>query len=200
MRLLPCLVLIALLAGQSTAAAQGVSGGVKAGVNFATLSSDEEDSEDLGYRTGLIAGGFVTWPITANFAIQPEGLYSQKGAAIDMSGVEAKIKIDYFEVPVLAVFSTHSGGASAHFYGGPFVVFKVNTEATATFGGQTTSEDFDEEIKDVDFGVAFGGGVEFGRLTVEGRYSLGLSNINNQDLDESKVKTRTISLIAGVRF
>ena len=82
--------------------AQGVSGGVKGGVSFSTLSADSSENVDLDSRTGIVAGAFVTWPIAEHVGLQLEGLYAQKGAAFDQSGVTGTTKLDYFEVPLLA--------------------------------------------------------------------------------------------------
>ena len=45
----------------------------------------------------------------------------------------------------------------------------------------------------------FGAGVNFGRFTVDGRYTFGLSNIN-KETEEGKAKNRTLAFLAGYRF
>jgi hypothetical protein len=202
MRFLPCLIVLALLGTESTATAQGVSGGITGGVNFATLSFDpNQDEFDFGTRTGMVLGGFVTFPLGQHAAIQPEGLFSQKGASGEELGVKATIKLDYIEVPVLFVYSSAPpGGSGFQLFGGPSAAFKVNSKATATFEGESVDQEFDEEIKDFDFGVVFGAGVSFGKFSVNGRYNLGLTDINNDETEPVKVRTRTFSVLGAVRF
>ncbi len=73
-------VLVAnVLLGGAPAAAQGVSWGVKGGVNFATLSVDEEPKPEFQYRIGLIAGGFFTWPMGSHLDVQPEAALQPAG-------------------------------------------------------------------------------------------------------------------------
>lgn len=197
-------MVVALFGGGSVAMAQGVSGGVKAGVGFATLSEDSSQDVDLDSRKGIVAGGFVTWPVGERFGVQLEGLFTQKGAAFDQAGITGTTKLDYFEVPLLFVASTaplHSKGTSLQFFGGPSIAFKVSAKGTGSFEGETTDVDIpDEAIEGVDLGVVVGAGVTFGHLLIEGRYTVGLSNINGDTSDPTKVKNRSLAVLAGVRF
>jgi hypothetical protein len=57
-----------------------------------------------------------------------------------------------------------------------------------------------EEIETVDLGVAVGAGVAFGRLTIDGRYTIGLDNISTDKSDSTKVRNRCLAVLAGFRF
>lgn len=57
----------------------------------------------------------------------------------------------------------------------------------------------------MDFGLGFGAGVSFplgtNALFVEGRYALGLSNINDDPEDpDTQIKNKGIQVIAGITF
>jgi len=198
LRFLPALMLLIV---PGMAAAQGISYGVKGGVNFATLDLDPSLDSNLGYRIGIVAGGFVALPLGSRLTIQPEGLFSQKGEKADLDGVEAKLELDYIEVPVLVKYAlTHGASRSFHVFGGPSIAFKIRSKATASFGGTTVETGEDDIVKDTDFGVVFGAGMDFGKWSVDGRYTLGLANINGDDDDETKIRTRAISVLAGIRF
>jgi hypothetical protein len=201
MRLLACLSVIALLGSGADANAQDVTGGVKGGVNFATLNFDPDPEVDFDSRTGIVVGGFVTFPVGAHFAVQPEVLYSQKGAQSTFLGADVKIKIDYVETPILLKYSTSgSGGTSFYVFGGPSLGFKVAAESTASFSGETEEDDISEDIKSFDVGVVFGAGVQLGRFSVDGRYTLGFTNISEEDVDEMKATNRAVAILAGLRF
>jgi hypothetical protein len=60
--------------------AQSLEYGVKAGLNFATFGG--EDAGDWGTRTGFSFGGFLAYPVADIFFIQPELLYTMKGAEV----------------------------------------------------------------------------------------------------------------------
>ncbi len=84
---------------------------------------------------------------------------------------------------------------------GSTIAFKVSAKGSGSFQGETTDVDIpDEAIDKVDLGVIVGAGVTFGRLSVEGRYTVGLSNINGDTSDPTKVKNRALAVLAGFRF
>ena len=200
-RVLRCLPVLMLLMLPITAAAQGISYGVKGGINFATVSFDPSADINSGYRIGIAAGGFVALPLGSRLTIQPEGLFSQKGEKADLDGVTATLELDYIEVPVLVKYAITQGASrSFHVFGGPSMAFKIRSRATASFGGTTVETGEDEIIKDTDFGVVVGAGMDFGKWSVDGRYTMGFADINNDDADETKIRTRTISVLAGIRF
>jgi hypothetical protein len=200
-RVLIGVVAWAALAVPSAATAQGLTFGAKAGVTLGTLSFDPEDSADYGYRIGLAVGGFVALPLGSRLTIQPEGLFNQRGAKAGEEGLESKIALDYIDVPVLVKYAITRGGSRSFFvFGGPSAAFKVRSRATATFGDTTIDLDADDDIESFEFGVVAGGGVDFGKWSIDGRYSLGLSNLNKEPEDDVTIKSRAFSVLAGIRF
>lgn len=196
-------VLAAVLLGAGSAAAQDVTGGVKGGVNFASIVIDGDAADlNLETRVGLVVGGFVTWPVTPRFDIQPEALVSMKGASFDEFGVEADIELTYLEFPILFRYgSPISPGSSLKVFAGPSLAFKLNAETTGEFLGISSDQDIDDEVEGFDFGLVIGAGIEAGRLTFDGRYTWGLSNINSDPAqDDVNVKNRVFSLLVGFRF
>ena len=192
---------VLVLGVPGAAMAQGLTVGAKAGVTMGTLSFDPQDSGDYGYRIGLAVGGFVALPLGSRLTIQPEGLFNQRGAKADDEGLETTIAIDYIDVPVLVKYAvTHGGSRSFFVFGGPSAAFKVRSRATATFGDTTIDLDADEDLESFEFGVVAGGGVDFGKWSIDGRYSVGLSNLAKDDEEGAKLKSRAFSVLAGIRF
>jgi hypothetical protein len=199
--------LFVLACGASTAVAQEISGGVKAGVNFANFKIDPEDDDmDFDRRTGLIAGAFLVVPVSPQFAIQPEALFSMKGVTIPRiedgdSDAEGRIKLDYLDVPVLARFSSPSTtGTSLHVFAGPSFNFRLSAKSGLEVNGESDDDDISDQIERFELALVVGGGVEFGRLLIDGRYAWGLSNVNKDNQDDMKIKNRVFSVMAGVRF
>ena len=193
------LVAVVLLGG-APASAQGVSWGVKGGVNFATLSVDEEPKPEFQYRIGLIAGGFVTWPLGSHLDVQPEALFSQQGTTLDELGATSTIKTDYLVTPILVRYKLNSSGRGLVLFAGPSLGFKLTANATADFGDGSVTDDIGDEIESFDYGLVFGGGWEAGRLSIDGRYTWGLSRINVDEADPQKTMHRVIAVLAGIRF
>ena len=182
----------------SPARAQGLDVGVKGGVNVADVDlSADGDGPPFDSRIGLVAGGFVRMPIASWLAVQAEGLYAEKGARIEESGVTAKLILNYVEVPVLARVRL---GRVFYATAGPSMAFLVQAKVRTRFSGATEDIDVSDEVQSFDFGLAMGGGVELGRLIVDGRYTLGLRDTDKDTTDATTTKNRTISFTAGFRF
>jgi hypothetical protein len=188
----------AVLLLSSPSFAQGFGLGVKGGLNIAT----EEVKGDAGAppfdpRYAAVAGAFVALPLSPWFGVQAEGLYSMKGAQLDFQGVKPSLQLDYAEVPVLAwVRFAHR----YHVAGGPSMGFLLRAKARTSFSGSATEMDVKDQLKAFDFGVAMGGGVELGSLILDGRYTLGLTDIDKDKSDTVTTKNRAISVTAGFRF
>ena len=46
------------------------------------------------------------------------------------------------------------------FFAGPSLGFKLKAKVTARAGGETTKDDFSDDVESVDYGVVFGAGWE----------------------------------------
>lgn len=203
MRAYAALVGVFLLAGVSDAAAQNYSGGIKAGINFSNVEFDG-DGVDVNFdsRKGLIGGAFVVLPVSGAFGVQIEGLYSQKGATIEEDGGEGRIELDYIEIPVLARFSSAPGAnaTSFHVFAGPSFGFNIRARTEAELDGESESQDISDDVKGFDLGLVVGAGVELGRVVIDGRYTWGFTNINEDLQDDVKVHNRAFAIMAGIRF
>lgn len=186
------LVLVAAL----PAYAQGVSGGVKAGVNFANLSVDPDPDEDLKARTGLIAGGFVTLPIGSVFAIQPEALFAQKGSKVEIDPVTTTLKLTYLEFPVLARIGTDS----FHVFAGPSFNVKLNAEVTVEGDDTDITEEFDDDVKGSDVGLVVGVGFGGSVFSFDARVQWGLTDINDDPTTTAEVKNTSVAVMVGIRL
>ncbi len=195
------LVCLLTLVWGSIASAQGLSFGARAGINIAEASFDSDaDGPDTSARIGIVSGGFVTIPLVSWLELQPEVLYSQKGAGFNEEGIDSSVRLDYVEFPILARVSRRGSGLQYYIAGGPSLAVRVRARARADFGGATEEIDISDEVETTDFGVAFGGGIELGRLVVDARYTLGLKDVDKDDTDAVKVTNRAFSFTAGVRF
>jgi len=192
---LSSLALAALVLVPAVAAAQTApltTFGVKAGVNVATLSSEDSTAE-LGQKIGLVGGVFVGRSINDRFAMRAEGLFSQRGAKQTIGSIENDVTLTYFDLPLLAVFgNTTTEETRFNVFTGPQASFLVS--AKDDFGGFN-----DDEVKGVDFGWTLGAGVERGRASLDVRYTLGLTNADNSASDAS-IKNRTFAVMVGYRL
>ena len=200
------LAAFAMTVPAGTASGQ-VGGGVKAGVTLGDIPNASDALEamtvvDSKQRIGFAAGAFVMVKFQNGFAIQPEFLYTQKGAKYDVAGTvgNAVIKIDFLDVPLLARY-TFGKGVRGYLFGGPSFDFKLNAKAKTSGMPGSDEEDIGEDVKTFEFAVVFGGGVEFGPILFEARWSEGLTNLDAApETGSPNIKTRTILFLAGLRF
>ena len=200
MRLRLAVVLALVLGFSSAAFAQPmISYGVTAGWSLASLSADDEElSEALSdTRQGVDIGGFVEIPINNMMSLVVAGKYAQKVAKGCFTGeegtnVDTTVKLDYIDVPILANFPINMMSSVRPFvYVGGVPAFRVSGKQTFEGGGIEQEEDLDDDVKSFDFGLMFGGGIQFGgRYAVAADYNLGLMNVSEDD-DEG-VKNRQL--------
>ncbi len=182
-RSIATLALGALLwVGVSTTAQaqQSLTYGLKGGLNVAHMYGDAIGDQEARVRFG--GGAFLTYRMSEYFAIQPEVLLTVKGGdvtpgVIDEAG-ETTYELGYLEVPVLAkLYVPTDGRIQPNLFAGPVLDVKL--------AGEADGRDLDDALKETDFGLAFGGGLDFllpvGRglktVTLDARYTLGLVEV-----------------------
>jgi opacity protein-like surface antigen len=172
--------------------------GIKAGVNASTLST-EDSLLDTSSIWGAVGGLFVARNITDNAGIQLEALFSQRGALDTSTSSETRLRLTYLDLPLTARFgSTMSNDVHFHAFTGPQVGIKLSAKAKNDFLG--VEEDLDEEVKSWDFGWTLGAGVEMNNLSLDARYTLGLTNIDASQSSDGSIKNRTFTVLVGYRF
>jgi hypothetical protein len=172
-----------------TVHAQHVNIGIKAGLNLYTIHSD--NNTDFTAKPGFHAGLIGHIHMTRQFALQPEIVYSAEGAKYTAEGLQTKIKLGYINVPVMFQYMFDNG---FRLQAGPQVGFLINAK-TQTSG---VSVDIKDNLNKVDFALGAGAGYVNPKsgFGIDGRYNLGLSNIN----DNSSVKSTNRGFQVGVFY
>ena len=192
----------AVLVCAATASAQDVTGGIKGGFNNTKFWFDEGDRSEVDARTraGLVVGLFTSIELAPRFAFQPEFLYSQKGSTLRFAfdpDQELEVKLDYFEIPLLADIRLNEGVNRVSLMVGPTISFRTKAETDPDLGFD--GEDVGDALEKNDFGLTAGAALTMGQFVIDGRYTWGLKNIN-VDKDEEKITNRTLSVTVGWRF
>ena len=187
--------------------AEGINFGIKAGINIANFHGNHAGGLDS--RIGFCGGGFVRLGLNDIFAIQPEALYTQKGAKwktiMRPQGylLEGTVKYDYVEIPVLFKFVLPvKGGVKPNLFVGPYFAVNVNAKEKRVANGNSLEADVDRYVKDTDLGVVLGGGVDFGlkkgKIVFDCRYTLGLITTSEEEIYDQKNKV--VSFMLGYSF
>ncbi|WP_343614408.1 porin family protein [Flavobacterium sp.] len=155
--------------------------GVKGGFNMSNLYNNGDDVDDNNILYGFNAGVYATLPISDFVAIQPELLFTTKGAKLEYNSAlfngDAKFKLNYIELPLLVRvnitknFNVHAGGYASY-----LVSSKVTGSGDADFE-QTIDTD---DLNKFDAGISAGIGVDFNPVSIGVRYNYGLTTVGKE--------------------
>jgi len=202
--------------------------GIKAGVNFASVSVTQQGSSanyGSGTLTSFSAGAFADLPIGTNFSIQPGLYYSGKGYNVKANfnlgedfnvSAEETVKLSYIQLPLPLLYNASNSAGKFFFGAGPYAAAAIKAKGKASgvididLGEeQMSGSDEDEQdltigkngdVKRLDYGVTGLVGFRLNNgLLISANYDLGLANIYNTD-DTQKMKTRTIGVSLGFSF
>jgi hypothetical protein len=156
--------------------------GIKGGLNLSNFYTSEIDDRNalLGFHAGL----YYRAPLGDFLAIQPEILFSQRGADFSSGNIftdEMSLRLNYIDVPVLGVLQL-----TDHFnvHVGPYVGFLIgDPSGTLNTGLIDADTNFDRaHFHRIDYGLSGGIGLSIWPIKLGLRYNLGLSDIGRDNL------------------
>lgn len=191
-----------------SSAQESNSFGIKGGVNFSNLYTEDVDDRNIlfGFNAGLVA----VLPFSDFLAVQPEILFSGKGAELKYNNAfvegKAKFRLNYIEVPVLLrVNLTNNFSIQV----GPYIAYLID----ANIKNETNNELFDSEVNldtddftKFDFGLSGGAEFEFSPVSIGVRYNYGLANVGKERSIDGNTytfpdaKNSALSVYAVLRF
>ena len=183
----------------STSNAQlGISKGLIGGLNIASFSGADVSS-DMKSMTAYAAGLYVEINIPGPLSIEPEVLYSIKGAKADLSRYTITDTYTYVDVPVLLKYFLPIPVVRTYLYAGPSYSILLSAKVKTEGSGVTNSE---VDVKDAttanDIGAVVGLGVGFAGLRVDARYNFGLSTLDKNGT--YKAFNRVAAVYVGIGF
>lgn len=182
------LICVLLIATTLTLQAQTITYGIKGGLNFANQKGSDIIINNTNYKTSTITafhiGLLAKIDIFNGLALQPELLYTTKGANYKDAVNEFINELGYLSIPVMLKINLNK---SLSLELGPQASFLLSQR-----------NEFDvKDAKTFDFGVAAGLGLKITKnLFIEGRYGLGLTNVSK----DADIKNSVIQLSAGILF
>jgi hypothetical protein len=167
--------------------------GLKAGPNFANLNTDATLGENYDARTGFHLGAFALIK-GSKVGFQPEIIFSQQGSKVKYSGTpDIKTNFSYMNIPLILKLYTIAG---INLQVGPQIGLLTSAKQELPSG----TEDIKDDLKKTDVSLALGVGwdLPFG-LTIDGRYNLGLSDINS-GASTSSIKNQVWQFSVGYKL
>ena len=204
MKKLHLLLVVSFLFAFSTFAQVKISGGILGGVNLANASVDPPlTGVDLNNLTGYAFGGILNFEFIGGVGIQVEPMYIQNGVKLSAGTMEAKFKVNYIEVPAILTYTFASGAGPVEPYilAGPVFGIRLSANYIDENGNE---QDLKDQTKSTNFGGTFGAGVKIhlgmNSIFVEGRYTIGFTDINNDPTDLTVIKSKGLGFFAGLTF
>lgn len=157
---------LVLVAGISLVSAKAqIQFGVKAGANFATITSSDGAKSLVSFNGGAL----VKIPLADALSLQPEVVYSGQGAKFDGGSDH----LNYLNIPILPTYTLPVG---VFFQTGPQIGFLLSAKEKVS--GQS-DVDIKSQLKSTDFSWAFGAGylVTSANIGFNVRYNLGLTKL-----------------------
>jgi len=177
--------------------------GFEAGLNIA--NANQTPSTSFGSKTCFIVGALLDAPITPTFSIAPGLRFITKGNSYSGADGVASNSLSVIEIDALAKVKFPMTDIKPYIFAGPNVGFIMSASYSQTpTGGTSSTTDTSPNFETIDFGIMFGGGLDF-KLTPtmdmfgQVGYSLGLSNIQKNN-PASTTKTTGIQFTTGLKF
>lgn len=188
--------------------------GAKVGLNLANVtgivsSGWKERNQQL--KPGVVVGAYMTYDLLPLLSIQPEVLYSMKGAKLTLSDPpdfenDLVYSYDYIEIPVVLKFNLPLGPAvpfRMSVFAGPDFAFNVAANQTLDAhpaNPMPTYYDLRPSTRPFDFNLAIGAGAGYDvgptNLSLELQYTFGTGRINRSGTEN--LRSGVFTVIAGV--
>jgi hypothetical protein len=176
--------------------------GIKAGANVANVNGGFTGNvSDWKTMVGFCGGVFLEFNLGKLLTIQPEVLYTMKGAdaTIDEGTITGtgKLRFDYLEIPMLLKVRIPTGDVHPFVFAGPAVGFNLKATFEDITGGSTDVSSGNS----VEWSAIFGGGLQLGRsFHIDVRYTMGLEKLEVPDLGAVDLKNGVLSATLGLAF
>lgn len=194
---------------QQTASEKGLHSkfGIKGGFNLTNLYVNDVSDEHA--KPGFNAGIFAKLAVARGFSIQPELLYTVKGAKEDynnfiMGNGAYRFNLNYVELPLLAVinlgknFNIHAGGYAAYLVSANI----KDVDKNGTINGATDLNE--DNFNRWDLGLVGGLGFDIQNFSIGARYNYGLSEIGKSGSLSGQLtnnsKNAGLSVYVGIAF
>ncbi len=177
----PILAILLFLIVSATLQAQILQLGLKAGLNYASLTGSNVQIDAItSYHAGLSA----EIKLLENIAIQPELLYTTQGATYKTALIDVKNELGYIAVPVLAKI-----------YLSKSISLELGPQASFLLSEKNKFDATDSNT--FDFAVDAGLSLKVTKsIFIQGRYVLGLTEVSSS----ANAKNSVLQVSAGIMF
>ena len=180
--------------------------GIKGGVNLSNLYVNNVQDEHV--KVAGQVGFFAKLPLTRGVSLQPELLYTSKGAKVTYDNLlqgkgEYRYNLNYVEVPLTLVFNIVK---NFNLHGGGYMAYLTSANVKNLNDGTITgfSDLRADNFHRVDYGLVGGLGVDIENVTIGARYNYGMAEVGKSgsfsgDMTRN-AKNSSLSFFIGIAF
>ena len=208
-RVMTAVVAIAMVLAAAPAFAQGQTQvntglgiGALGGINWSTISTENETGFDFNSGMGWQAGIWFGGNRDGRAGLMGELSYAVKKVSSGDENGDDTFERSYVQIPVLLRLNAGSrerDKPSLYFLVGPVFDIEVSTKEDGE-----DIDSADDVYNGLEIGLMFGAGFEVARIGIEGRYSWAFKSVLGTDAAEESgfgsTKINTFSLVFKVRF
>jgi len=195
----------------------GQTFGIKGGLNLSNLLNKDNDfkySEEYKLKPGFNLGVSMEMPVSGAVSFETGLILDSKGYKrnymVNTTDHEVTVNSIYLNIPLHFKFSTQMGNLNPYFLAGPYLGIGISgkisnksinsgissTQSYAINWGNDNNSDF----KQVDGGLDFGAGLDFGNISFGATFGLGLVNICPLPSNGQVYNNRVLSISVGYKF
>jgi hypothetical protein len=158
------------------------------------------------YKSGFLSGAGVEYPINKKISIEIDVLYFQRGSKLrlaDMPNWEKIYSLAVISFPILIKIKPYTYTSPYIVGGGEFSIV-LSHKDEVIYDDNVTINNIRRKTKSCYTGLVFGGGFEIKLLKffvfIEGRYHLGLNDIQKEIRHWESMRTNSMAFIVGFKI
>jgi hypothetical protein len=184
-----------MIASVSFGQISGFTIGPKVGANFSKFTTDQSQIEEQ-IKNSFYFGAFARFG--QKFYLQPELLVMKRNGELknnEIPGSSGTIEVGSIDVPLLVGLRLlNLKVANVRVMAGPVASFAVNKSVALNESWDDDIDFTEDDIKNANWGLQFGAGVDVLFLTLDLRYEIGLSDFSEVQNFDLKNNMFTVGL------
>ena len=188
--------------------------GLKAGLNLSNILDKDNDgtyNNNLNMNPGFHVEAIVDMPFNKFLSFESGLLFTTKGYKLEddeIFKIKAESKLYYLDIP-LTIKASHDLWKGLKMFGtaGPYVGVGLSGKTKVYFEDLKIDDhninwgsSDEDNLKRLEWGLTFGGGVEISSIIIGISYDLGLSNISANQDNGTKAKNKVLKFSVGYMF
>jgi len=211
-------LLVCVTASQAFSQSFGLNAGLNLSKMRAQINGEEDNVSSEIFNQGFHIGPTANFPLTEYFSFETGLLLSTKGYKVDDEinnfgttfKIEASVSPIYIELPLATKFTYDLNGPKVYALIGPYIAYGISGKSILTIEQSVDSVTEENEImwgseptddlKNLDYGITAGAGMEIIGLQIGLNYGYGLANVISDTSNDAIINNRVLGITIGYKL